>query len=123
MSIRHAVLLCAAALIPQFALAANAPSIAHGAPLMSKQSTDKTPIPVVQQMGLIEGLVNFCSGVDPADKAQFERKRKQMLPKMSEDKLEALRHRAEYHAAYGMVQTVFQGLAKPDAVSDCSAIR
>ena len=46
-----------------------------------------------------------------------------MLPKMSEDKLEAVRHRAEYHAAYGMVQSVFQGLSKPDAVRNCSAIR
>ena len=67
------MLLCAAALIPQFALAANAPSIAHGVPLMSKQSMDKTPTSVAQEIGLVEGVVDFCSKVDPADKAQFER--------------------------------------------------
>jgi hypothetical protein len=123
MSFRHAVLLCAAALIPQFALAGNAPSIAHGAPLMSKQSVQKTPAPVAQEIGLVDGLFDFCAKVDPADKAQLERKRKQMLPKLSEDRLQAVRHGAEYHAAYGMVQSVFQGLSNPDAVRNCSAIR
>jgi hypothetical protein len=122
MSFRHAVLLCAVALIPQFALAGNPPA-AYGPPLKSRPTTPQTPAPVVQQIGMVESVINFCAKVDPADKAQFERKGKQMLPKMSEDSLEAVRRRTEYHAAYNLIQTVLQGLSKPDATRNCLAIR
>ena len=57
MSFRYAVLLCAAALIPQFALA-GAPSTAYGAPLKSRPTTEQIPTPVVQEVGLVEAVVD-----------------------------------------------------------------
>jgi hypothetical protein len=122
MSFRHTLLMCAAALISQFALAATPPT-AHGAPLMSRPTTNQIPTPVVQQVGLVEAVVEFCSKVDPADKKLFERKGKQMLPKLSEDSLERIRRRAEYHTAYQFIQSVLQTLSKTDAEHNCLAIR
>jgi hypothetical protein len=121
MSFRHTVLLCAVALIPQFALAGNPPA-AYGPALKSRPTTPQTPAAVVQEIGMVESVIHFCVKVDPADKAQFERKGKQMLPKMSEDGLEAARRRAEYHAAYDFIQNVLQGLSKADATRNCLAI-
>jgi hypothetical protein len=46
----------------------------------------------------------------------------QMLPKMSQDSLEAARRSSEYHAARGFLQPVLEGLSKPDAVRNCLAI-
>ena len=123
MSFRHTVLLCAVALIPQFALAGNPPPNTHGGPVITQSIKPKTSAPTAQEIGLVESVINFCAKVDPADKAQFERKGKQMLPKMSEDSLEAVRRRAEYHAAYNLIQTVLQGLSKTDATRNCLAIQ
>ena len=122
MSFRHTVLLCAAALISQFALAATPPA-AHGPPSMSRPTTNQVPTPVVQQVGLVEAVVDFCSKADPADKKLFERKGKQMLPKLSEDSLEKIRRRAEYRTAYQFLQSVLQSLSKADAKRNCLAIR
>ena len=123
MSFRHTVLLCAVALLPQFALAGNPPPTAHGAPLISRPAKAQTPAPIVQEYGLVESVVDFCSKVDPANKKAYEHKGKQMLPKMSEDNLEAVRHRADYHTAYQFIQSVLKGLSKPDATRNCLAIR
>ena len=122
MSFRHAVLLCAAALIPQFALAGT-PSTAYGPPLKSRPTTEQVPTAVVQEVGLVEAVVDFCSKADPADRKQFERKGKQMLPKLSDDSLERIRRRAEYHTAYQFLQSVLQSLSKADAERNCLAIR
>jgi len=126
MSFRHTVSLCAAALaaalISQFALAGSPPA-ASGPLLKSRPTTEQVPTPVVQEIGLVEGVVDFCTKADPADKAQIERKAKELLPKMSEDKLEAVRRRTEYHAGYGFIQTILKGLTKSDATRNCAAIR
>lgn len=122
MSFRHTVLLCAAALISQFALAAT-PPIAHGAPLKSRPTTNPIPTPVVQEVGVVEAVVDFCSKADPADKKQFERKGEQMLPKLSDDSLERIRRLPEYHTAYQFLQSVLQSLSKADAERNCLAIR
>ena len=104
MRFRYTVSLCAAALIPHFASA-------------------RTPTAIAQEIGVVDAVVDFCSKVDPTDKDQFERKGKQVLPKMSEDSLERARRSADYHAAYVSMQSVLQGLSKPDAVRDCAATR
>ena len=122
MSFRHVVLLCTAALISQFALATPPPP-AHGAPLTSRPDKARISAATAQQIGLVEAVVDFCSKADPKDKGQIERKAKELLPKMSEDSLEAVRHRAEYHSAYGLIQNVLQGLSKSDAVRNCAAVR
>ena len=72
---------------------------------------------------MVEGVVDFCIKADPSDKKQIERVAKQMLPKMSEDELQAVRHSADYHAAYGFIQSILQGLSTADTVRNCSAIR
>ncbi|HWJ35192.1 MAG TPA: hypothetical protein VNR70_07995 [Steroidobacteraceae bacterium] len=71
---------------------------------------------------MVQAVVDFCSKVYPKDKGQFERKGKQALPKMSEERVEAARRKADYHAAYGFMESVLQGLSTPDAAHNCSAI-
>jgi hypothetical protein len=122
MRFRHAAFICATALISQFALAAP-PQTAHGAPLASHSHPEKIPTPIVQEMGVVEAVVEFCSKVEPKDKEQLERKARELLPKMSEDAREAARHTSEYHTAFGLVQSILQGLSKPDAERNCLAVR
>jgi hypothetical protein len=122
MSFRHQVLLCAAALIPLFALAAP-PTPAHGAPLPSRPPQQQISTAIAQQIGMVEAVVDFCSKADPADKGRVQRKAKELLPKLSEDRLEAVRHRSDYHSAYEFIHSVLEGLSKADAVRNCAAVQ
>ena len=121
MRFRHTGLWCTAVLISQFALAAP-PLPAHRGPPTSRPEKARISAATAQQIGLVEAVVDFCSKADPKDKGQIERKAKELLPKMSEDTLEAVRHRADYRSAYGFIQNVLQGLSKSDAVRNCAAI-
>lgn len=118
----HIVLMCATALISQFALAAP-PQTAHGAPMASHSHPEKIPTPIVQEIGVVDAVVEFCSKVEPKDKEQLERKAKEILPKMSEEAREAARHTGEYHTAHGLAQSILEGLSKPDAERNCLAVR
>jgi hypothetical protein len=118
MKFHHTVLLLSAALLPCFALAGGRGP--HKAPPRLAQQANLQRI--AQDVGLVDAVVEFCSKVEPMDKAQFERKGRQMLPRMSQDSLEAARRSSEYHAARGFLQPVLEGLSTPDAVHNCLAV-
>jgi hypothetical protein len=74
------------------------------------------------EFGAAQGVLDFCSKVDPKDDRSFDAQAKLLLAGLSRDKIEDERESAAYHQAYQTIGTILNGFTAPDAVQACQAI-
>ena len=75
-----------------------------------------------EALGQVEGLLNFCSSVNPNLEANRKGWEKQMFPEATKEELKKLRDSSEYKEAYDFISKELAKIPKDKAVEACNAI-
>jgi hypothetical protein len=97
-----ALLLCAAALIPQVSLA-DAPH---------------TPM----EVGMMQAVFDFCSKSDPTNDRRFGQKATALLGNLSDHDRDDLHNNMDFQRGYGIMASLLDKVRKADAVQGCAEL-
>jgi hypothetical protein len=100
MKVRHFVCWCTVAALPQLALAAKPPG----------------------QLGALQAVFDFCSKVDPAQRAAFDVEAKAEIRGLTPNQITAIRNGSEYKRGYNLLSSSLPTLTASDAMSGCAAL-
>src|ERR1700675_944651 len=100
MKVPAALLLCAAALIPQVSLA-DAPH-------------------TQLEVGMMQAVFDFCSKSDPADGQRFVLKGKALPGNASDHDRDELRKNVDFKRGYGFMESLLAKVRKADAARGCA---
>jgi hypothetical protein len=100
MKVRHFVCWCSVAALPQLALAAKPPG----------------------ELGALQAVFDFCSKVDPAQQAAFDREAKAEYHGLTPNQIATIRSGSEYKRGYNLLSSALPTLTPSDATSGCVAL-
>jgi len=98
--LRVAVLLCAAALIPQLALA-DAPHTRL-------------------EVGMMQAVFDFCSKADPKNDKRFDQKARALLGNRNDHDRDDSQNDVEFKRGYQIMESLLDKVRKADAVKGCA---
>jgi hypothetical protein len=102
MNVRAAVLLCAAALIPQVTLA-DAPH-------------------TTLEVGMMQAVFDFCSKADPKNDRRFDQKARALLGNLNDHDRHDSRNDVEFQRGYKIMRSLLDNVRKADAVRGCAEL-
>jgi hypothetical protein len=100
MKVRHLVCWCAAAALPQLALAAHPPG----------------------ELGALQAVFDFCTKVDPAQQKAFDLQAKAEYHGLTPNQIAAIVNGSEYKRGYSLLSSSLPTLNASDATSGCAAL-
>jgi hypothetical protein len=101
MKVRHFVIWCAVAALPQLALAAK---------------------PHAGELGALQAVFDFCSKVDPVLQAAFQMEARAEHQGLTPNQIAAIRNGSEYKRGYKLLSSALPNLSADDAKSGCVAL-
>ena len=102
MKVPAALLICAAALIPQVSLA-DAPH-------------------TQLEVGMMQAVFDFCSKSDPVNERRFALKFKELLGNLSDHDRDDLSKNVDFKRGYAMVGSLLAKVRKADAARSCAEL-
>ena len=102
MKVPAALLICAAALIPQVSLA-DAPH-------------------TQLEVGMMQGVFDFCSKSAPKNDHRFALKSKELLGNLSDHDRDDIRQNVDFKRGYAMVGSLLAKVPKADAARGCAEL-
>jgi hypothetical protein len=100
MKLGHILFVAAAAVLPQFAQA------------------DTRELDI----GAMQGMLGFCSHLDPKDDKRFDEQAKRLTAGLSEQKIDEIKRTSDYKQAYQLLGTVLKELPQSEALPACVAV-
>ena len=72
-----------------------------------------------QSFGAAQGVLDYCSRVDPGNDAKFDRHAKSLISGKSPAQVSQERSSSEYRSAYKSISTLLSGFAPQDGKDRC----